>query len=132
MSPPASRSVDAVTANRSKTLGLIWESNPWTFLVLTGILGGGAAWLAGRALAHGWRPFWQVIAYMGLLAAGLRFFHYALFGETLLSLHYYLVDFTALAVLASLGYRFTMAGNMVRQYRWLHERAGPLSWRERR
>lgn len=68
---------------------------------------------------------------MALLAAGLRFLHYALFGETLLSPHYYLVDFAVVAASASLGYRVTMTGNMVRQYRWLYERSSPVTWRER-
>ncbi len=49
------------------------------FLVLTVIIGGGAAFLAGRGLARSWKPFWRVFLYMALLAAAIRFFHYALF-----------------------------------------------------
>ena len=54
------------------------------FLVLTVIIGGGAAFLAGRGLARSWKPFWRIFFYMALLAAAIRFFHYALFDGTLL------------------------------------------------
>ena len=68
-------------------------------MLVTVILGGGAAALAGRAIAQTWRPWWQVVAYMLILGAAVRFFHFALFGGTLLSLHYYLVD-SAVCLLA--------------------------------
>ncbi len=48
-------------------------------LFVTGLIGGGAAWLAGRAIAQTWRPFWHVVAYMALLGAAVRFVHFALF-----------------------------------------------------
>ena len=50
------------------------------------MIGGGAAWLAGRAIAQTWRPFWQVVVYMLLLGAAVRFVHFALFEADLLSL----------------------------------------------
>ena len=62
------------------------------FLLVTVILGGGAATLAGRAIAATWRPWWQVVVYGLILAGAVRFFHFSLFGGTLLSLHYYLVE----------------------------------------
>ena len=62
------------------------DDGPWVFLVLTCILGGGAAFLAGRGLAGSWKPFWRIFFYMVLLAAAVRFFHYALFDGTLTSL----------------------------------------------
>ena len=46
-------------------------------LFVTGILGGSAAWLAGRALAGTWRPMWHVIGYMLILGAAIRFVHFA-------------------------------------------------------
>lgn len=107
------------------------EESPLTFLIMTVIIAGGAAWLSGRALALGWRPYWQVVFYMVLLAAALRFFHWSLFNGALLSLHFYLVDYAVLLALASLGYRVTRTSQMVRQYRWLYERTSPVSWRER-
>jgi hypothetical protein len=41
------------------------------------------------------------------------------------------VDVIVIGALASLGYRFTRAGQMATQYGWLYRRAGPLSWRRR-
>ena len=55
-------------------------------VLVTGLIGGGAAWLAGRAIAQTWRPFWHVVVYMALLGAAVRFVHFALFEATLLSL----------------------------------------------
>ena len=55
-------------------------------------MGGGAAWLAGRAIAATWRPWWHVAVYMLVLGVAVRFIHFALFDGTLLSPHYYLVD----------------------------------------
>ena len=48
-------------------------------LLVTGVLGGGAAFLAGRAIAQTWRPFWNVVVYMAMLGAAVRFVHFALF-----------------------------------------------------
>ena len=54
-------------------------------LLVTGVIGGGAAFLAGRAIAQTWRPFWNVLVYMAMLGAAVRFVHFALFEATLLS-----------------------------------------------
>ena len=54
-------------------------------LLVTGVIGGGAAFLAGRAIAQTWRPFWNVLLYMAMLGGGVRFVHFALFEATLLS-----------------------------------------------
>ena len=63
------------------------DDGPFVFLVLTVILGGGAAFLSGRGLARSWKPFWRISFYMLMLAAAVRFFHYALFdGELLVAL----------------------------------------------
>lgn len=107
------------------------DAGPWVFLVLTVILGGGAAFLAGRGLARAWKPFWRVLFYMALLAFAVRFFHYALFNGTLTSAYYYLVTYAILVGFASLGYRVMRTTQMVTQYRWLYERSSPLSWRDR-
>ena len=40
------------------------------FFVLTLIIGGGTAFLAGRGLARAWRPLWRLVFYTALLAAG--------------------------------------------------------------
>src|SRR5690606_14948282 len=69
------------------------EDSVWIFILVTVLLGGGAALLTGRAIARTWQPFRIAALYMLPLAAAVRFFHYALFGGTLLSLHYYVVDY---------------------------------------
>jgi len=61
----------------------------------------------------------------------VRFIHYALFGGTLLSAHYYLVDAAVLLIIGSIGFRRTRARQMARQYPWHYERLGPLTWREK-
>jgi hypothetical protein len=101
------------------------------FLVLTVILGGGAAFLAGRGLARSWKPFGRIFFYMALLAAAVRFFHYALFDGNLLSLYYYLVTYAVLLAAGNLGFRMMRTTQMVTQYRWLYQRTSPLTWRER-
>ena len=102
------------------------------FLVLTVIIGGGAAFLAGQGLARSWKPFWRVYFYMALLAAAVRFFHYALFDGNLLSLYYYLVTYAVMLAAGVLGFRAMRTTQMVTQYRWLYERTSPLTWRDRR
>ena len=104
---------------------------PLQVLLVTGLIGGGAACLAGRAIAQTWRPFWHVVAYMALLGAAVRFVHFALFEATLLSPRSYAVDTLYLLVLGALAWRATRAAQMATQYYWLYERTGPLTWRER-
>lgn len=99
------------------------------FLIMTVLIGGGAAFLAGRNLASRWRPAWMPAAYMILLGIALRFFHYALFNGDLFSVHYFITDTLVLVVATLLGYRLTMARQMVSQYPWAYERSGLLSWR---
>jgi hypothetical protein len=100
-------------------------------VLITGVLGGGAAFLAGRAIAQTWRPFWHVAAYMVLLGAAVRFVHFALFKATLLSPLSYTADTLYLFFLGALAWRMTRAAQMATQYYWLYERTGPLTWRER-
>jgi hypothetical protein len=100
-------------------------------LFVTGILGGMAAWATGKALADTWRPFKQLVGYMLLLGGAVRFTHFALFQGELLSLPSYLADMLYLLAMGSIAYRLTRTRRMVTQYRWLFERTGPFSWRER-
>jgi hypothetical protein len=102
-----------------------------SFLLVTVAMGGGAAWLSGRAIAATWRPWWHILAYMLILGAAVRFFHYALFEGTLVSPHYYLVDTVVALLFAGLGYRVTRAGQMATQYGFLNVRTGPFSWARR-
>jgi len=107
------------------------EDSVGIFILVSVIMGGGGAWLAGRAIAATWRPWWQIVVYMLILAAAVRFIHFALFDGTLRSLHYYLVDAAVVLAIGLVGYRYTRANQMTTQYRWLYERAGPLTWREK-
>jgi hypothetical protein len=100
-----------------------------TFPLVTLGMGGAAAYLSGRAIAQTWRPFWHVPLYMLALAVVVRFCHFALFEEPLLSLPSYLVDFVVAFAAAALGYRSVRAQQMGTQYGWLYRRSGPLGWR---
>jgi hypothetical protein len=112
--------------------GMLYEEQSLlVFVLVTLVLGGAGAWASGRAVARTWRAFSQVVIYMLILGLAVRFIHFALFGGTLLSLHYYLVDTVVLMVAGSLGFRYARAEQMTRQYRWLYERTGPFSWREK-
>ena len=112
--------------------GLIYEEGSFgVFLLVTVILGGGAAALAGRAVALTWRPWWQIVAYVLILGAAVRFIHFALFEGTLLSLHYYGVDSAVCLAFGLLGFHATRAAQMVSQYRWINERNGRLRWRRK-
>jgi hypothetical protein len=112
--------------------GFLWEEGSiWPFFVFTLLLGGWAAWMTGRAVAITWRPYGMLIAYLLILAAAVRFFHYALFQGTLLSLYYYAIDAIVVLIIGSLGFRYRRARQMTTQYRWLYERTGPFGWRPR-
>ncbi len=121
-------------------MSLFIEKSALAFLVVTVILGGGVAYLAGRGLAGRWKPYWHAVIYMMLLGLFIRFLHWGLFlGATfpgwreaqgdLFSLHYYLTDTLVLITAASLGYRLERTRQMTTQYRWLYRRTGPLSWK---
>ncbi|MGQ4273198.1 DUF6867 family protein [Terrihabitans sp. B22-R8] len=109
--------------------GILWEIGLADFIIVTLVLGGGAAYMAGRAVANGWGPLWRAIVWMVLLAAAVRFVHFALFHGTLLSAQFYIVDFIILALAATLGHRLTRTRQMTRRYGWAIEPAGALSWR---
>lgn len=101
-----------------------YEAGPnglWVFLLVTVVLGGAAAWATGKAIASTWKPLWQLAAYTLILAAAVRFFHYALFAEPLLAPVNYLVDLAVLAALAFGGHRLTRARQMKRQYGWSND-----------
>ena len=84
------------------------EFNPGEIFGVSIVLFGFAAFLMGQAIADTWRPSWQNVPYGLLLALGNHFIDCALF-----------------------AHRVTLVRKMVRQYPWLYERNGLLSWRER-
>jgi hypothetical protein len=102
-----------------------------TFPIVTLAMGGSAAYLSGRAIAQTWRPFWVVPLYMLALAVAVRFCHFALFEETLLSPSSYALDFAIAFACAALGYRMVRARQMATQYAWLFRVHGLLGWRPR-
>jgi hypothetical protein len=116
----------------SSILALFYEEGSLGIFVLVSIvLGGGAAILAGRAIAMTWRTRWQVVAYMLILGAAVRFIHFALFGGTLLSLHYYAVDAAICLAFGFAGFQAARATQMTSQYRWINEPNGLFRWRRR-
>jgi hypothetical protein len=100
-------------------------------IFVTLIVGCGCAWQAGRSIAMTWRPLSAVIRNMILLGFAVRFLHFALFQEALFVPLAYVFETGCLMIVASLAWRYTRAQQMVRQYYWLYESSGPLSWRPR-
>ena len=117
----------------------IWEVSLVDFLLVTVFLGGGAAWLTGRATALTWTPWSTLVAYIVLVTVATRFIHFSLFNGSFFlppatfgtALYYGIVDFIILIIAAGLGRQITRARQMSTQYHFLYERAGPVAWRQR-
>jgi hypothetical protein len=107
------------------------EGSLGVFLFASVLLGGSAAFLAGRAIASTWRPWWHVALYMLVLAFAVRFLHFAVFASRFLSLQYYLVDFSVCLLFGLLGFRLMRVRQMVSRYNWINKGAGPFRWRRR-
>ena len=112
--------------------GLLWEVSISEFIIVTLFLGGGTAWMTGRAVASTWRTPLQLAWYMVILGLAVRFIHFALFGGTLLSGYYFVVDFLVILIFAFLGMRFTRAGQIAEQYSFAFTRSGPFGWRAKK
>jgi O-antigen/teichoic acid export membrane protein len=123
-------------------MSLIAETSFAAFFIITIVLGGGAAFMAGRAFARTWKPFTRIVPYMLLLGLAVRFLHWGLFMDatyqswrdmkgTLISPHYFIVDTLVLIAMAALGYRLERARQMTTQYGWIYQRTSPLTWRKR-
>ena len=101
-------------------------------LLVTGLIGGGAAFLAGRAIAATCAGrsgmSWSIWL---LLGCAVRFVHFALFEGTLIAPASYAADTLWLLILGALAWRMTRAAQMATQYYWLYERSGPFGWRPR-
>jgi len=109
--------------------GILYEEDYiGLFLLVTVAMGGGAAWLAGRAIASTWRPWWHVALYMLILGLAVRFIHFALFEGTLLSPQFYAIDTTVCLIFGFLGYRVTRVAQMTTQYSWINARSGFMQW----
>lgn len=92
------------------------------FLFATIVLGGGAAFLMGRAVAGTWRPVWQLAWYALLIAFGVRFVHYAMFAEPLMSAPSLAVDWLAALAGGLSGFRLERSRQMAESYPWLDDR----------
>ncbi len=110
-------------------MGILWEHNIADFIIVTLILGGGAAYMTGRAVAQSWEPFGRALLWMIPLACAVRFIHYAIFKGTLLSPWYYLVDVAVLLIAGAIGHRLTRVRQMTERYAWRVAADGPWSWR---
>lgn len=109
-------------------MSLFWNSSALAFVLLDLVLGGAAAWMAGRTLARDWRGGWHVAGYMLLLGGAVRFCHFALAGGELISPYYFFVDALIMNAIALLSFRVMRAGQMTRQYPWLYRRTSPITW----
>ena len=114
-----------------RTLINLFDDSVRDFLLITVIIGGGAAALTGRAIAATWRPWWHVIPLMLLLGTVVRFLHFALFGDTLLSLTGYAADTAVCLVFGLIGFRLKRVAQMVTSYGWINERANLYRWRRK-
>jgi hypothetical protein len=103
----------------------------WVFLLVTVLMGGAAARAAGSAIASTWRPPLQIFLAALLLTFAVRFFHYALFQEPLLSLRNFVVDYIVVATVCAWGFRMTRVRQMVEQYPWAYARSGVFWWRRK-
>lgn len=97
----------------------IWEVSFWEFFFVTVVLGGGAAFLTGRAVALSWLANHQLIIYVVLLTAATRFIHFSLFEGTLISLWYFCVDLIVLLAMGFAGKSLTRNKQMATQYKFL-------------
>jgi hypothetical protein len=111
--------------------GVLWSDSPYglfTFILITLVLGGAGAWATGRAIAKTWRPLATLAPYMVFLAAAVRFLHYALYAEPLLSPVLFISALIWTIAVGAFGYRAMRAKQMATQYSWAYESSG-LNWR---
>ncbi|MDZ4735747.1 MAG: hypothetical protein SGJ07_05305 [Rhodospirillaceae bacterium] len=115
------------------------------FIGATIVIGGGAAFMMGQAIAQGWGAWWHNVASGALLALASQFLSYVLFDGAFIVASFvsseaprfdtafagYVMNAITLIVIALFAYRITKVRKMVSQYPWLYERAGLFRWRER-
>lgn len=117
------------------TSGLLWQVSFAEFFLVTVVLGGGAAWMIGRSTARSWSGWGLTVFYVLLLTVAVRFIHFALFNGTFFlpprafggALHYAIVDFIVLMVLAAGGRQLTRSRQMARQYGFLRRMSDPVT-----
>lgn len=94
------------------------ENGAFVFLFATLVIGGTAAYITGRAVAETWRPPWQLPFYLVLIAAGVRFLHFAVFEGPMLSARSFLTDLVSLALIGVFGHWVARRRQMREQYGW--------------
>lgn len=103
----------------------------WPFFFLTFVVGGATAYATGRAIASTWRPAAQIYIYGAILAAGIRFLHYALFDgyffispeNPIAGAGRWALTYVILGGIALAGYKAFRHAQMARQYSWLNASA---------
>ncbi|MDC0033787.1 hypothetical protein OAJ57_04405 [Alphaproteobacteria bacterium] len=105
--------------------------HPAVFGLFTVVIMGGTGFMTGQAVASTWRPLRQAIGYSLLLGIADRFFVFALFEGSLLSVPGMILDTAVIMAICIIGYRTTRVSKMVSQYPWLYERTGYFNWRSR-
>lgn len=116
---------------RGIVFALIGEESLLAFLLVTVAIGGGAGFLTGRAIAATWRPWWHVVAFACLLGGAVRFLHFSLFREVMITPHSYVLDTAVCMIFGLIGFRLMRVAQMAGSYRWINERAGLFWWRRR-
>jgi len=112
--------------------GILWAATDYgllSFIILT-VLGSAAAWAIGAAFAKSWSPVWLIVPATAVLSAAVRFLHFSLFQEKLLSIHFYLIIFIITLAVSWISYKSSRATQMATQYSWAFVQSG-LAWRSR-
>jgi hypothetical protein len=112
--------------------GIFWADTDYgllSFIILT-VLGSAAAWAIGAAFAKSWSPLWLIAPAAAVLSAAVRFLHFSLFQEKLLSIHFYLIIFVITLAVSWISYKSARARQMATQYSWAFVQSG-LVWRAR-
>ena len=91
----------------------------WVFILVSMLMGASTAFVAGRAIAETWRPFWHAVTYALVVGLAVRFIHFALFQEVLVSAGNYFIDCAVLIAAATAGYTATRRRQMLQQYDFL-------------
>ena len=105
------------------------ERSLGVFLLVSVVMGGGAAWLAGRAIAA---DLAAVVACGALHAdpRARRALHpFRAVRRSSCRPHYYLVDTAVCLGFGLIGFRLMRVRQMVTRYGWLNDRAGLFGWR---
>lgn len=92
----------------------------FSFVALTLVLGGAAAFVSGRALARTWRPPVLLAPVALALEGAVRFLHYALAGEGTDPVQA-LLGAIILGGFAGAGFAWRRRAQMAQQYGWLRQ-----------